>query len=138
MGYVRAIYVFLMRLFLVHIHRHRCNVLRPLPISVSLSQPLSTTHGQRLLVALERRHRHKRRRPSNSNLGVVLDKEGRVFVSGLKRNDAELCIEILDRVSCDPHPLPSSAVSDGFFRPRSVQPQNHREIAFLRRIEEAC
>jgi len=30
---------------------------------------------------------------------IVLDKEGRAFVLNLKRKDAELCIEILDRVS---------------------------------------
>jgi len=38
---------------------------------------------------------------------IVLDKDGRTFVSNLERNDAELCIEILDRVSHDPYPLPS-------------------------------
>ena len=30
---------------------------------------------------------------------IVDNKEGRTFVSGLKRKDAEHCIEILDRVS---------------------------------------
>jgi len=38
---------------------------------------------------------------------IVLDKEGRVFILGLERNYAELCMEILDRVSRDPYPLPS-------------------------------
>ena len=47
---------------------------------------------------------------------IVLDKEGRTFISNLARKDAELCIEILDHVSRDPHLLPAFAVSDGFFR----------------------
>ena len=34
---------------------------------------------------------------------ILVDKEGRVFISRLERKDAELCIEILDYVSCDPH-----------------------------------
>jgi len=38
---------------------------------------------------------------------IVLDKEGRAFISRLERDDAELCIEILDRVSRNPYPLPS-------------------------------
>jgi len=33
---------------------------------------------------------------------IVLDREGRTFVLNLERNDAELCMEILDRVSPDP------------------------------------
>jgi len=47
---------------------------------------------------------------------ILVDKEGRSFVSDLEREDAELCIEILDRVSRDLHLLPSFAISDGFFR----------------------
>jgi len=38
---------------------------------------------------------------------IVLDKEGRAFILRLERNCAELCMEILDRVSRDPYPLPS-------------------------------
>ena len=34
---------------------------------------------------------------------ILIDKEGRGFISSLKRKDAELCIEVLDRVSCDLH-----------------------------------
>ena len=34
---------------------------------------------------------------------ILVDKEGRVFISRLERKDAELCIEILDYVGCDPH-----------------------------------
>ena len=45
---------------------------------------------------------------------ILLDKEGRAFISNLER-DAELCIEILDRVSRDPCLL-LPAISDGFFR----------------------
>lgn len=32
---------------------------------------------------------------------IVLDREGRTFILNLEHNDAELCIEILDRVSSD-------------------------------------
>ena len=32
--------------------------------------------------------------------GILADKEGRIFISRLERKDAELCIEILDHVSC--------------------------------------
>jgi len=47
---------------------------------------------------------------------ILLDKEGRSFILRLERNDAELCVELLDRVSPDLY-LPSSfAASDGFFR----------------------
>ena len=38
---------------------------------------------------------------------ILLDKEGRTFISSLKRKDAQLCMEILDSVSRDPSPLPS-------------------------------
>ena len=48
--------------------------------------------------------------------GILVDKEGRNFISNLLRKDAELCIEILDRVSCAPHQYPSSAVLYAFFR----------------------
>jgi hypothetical protein len=47
---------------------------------------------------------------------ILVDKEGRVFLSRLERKDAELCIEILDHVSRDLHLLPSFAISDGFTR----------------------
>ena len=35
---------------------------------------------------------------------ILTDEQGGTFVSQLGRRDAELCIEILDRVSRDPHP----------------------------------
>jgi hypothetical protein len=38
---------------------------------------------------------------------ILLDKEDRASISKLERKDAELCIEILDHVSRDLHPLPS-------------------------------
>jgi len=38
---------------------------------------------------------------------ILLDKEGRTFILKLEHNDAELCINILDRVSCHSYPLPS-------------------------------
>ena len=67
---------------------------------------------------------------------ILLDKEGRSFISNLERKDAELCIEILDHVSRDPYLLPSppsQMVSPG---PCRAQPQNRRETGFLHRIEE--
>ena len=60
---------------------------------------------------------------------IVLDKEGRAFISNLERDDAELCIEILDRVSRELYLLPSFAVSDGFFRASqdtTSEPQRNR------------
>ena len=47
---------------------------------------------------------------------ILADEEGRTFVSRLERKDAELCIEILDHVSCDLYPLPSFTASDGLVR----------------------
>jgi len=38
---------------------------------------------------------------------IVLDREGRTFILNLEHNDAELCMEILDRVSRDPYLFPS-------------------------------
>ena len=38
---------------------------------------------------------------------ILLDKEGRTFIANLTREDAELCIEILDYVSRGPYPLSS-------------------------------
>ena len=47
---------------------------------------------------------------------ILVDRKGRALISRLDRKDAELCIEILDRVGYDLHPLLASAVSDGFIR----------------------
>ena len=47
---------------------------------------------------------------------ILADRDGGTFISRLERKHAELCIEILDHVSRDLHPLPSSVVSDGFIR----------------------
>jgi len=47
---------------------------------------------------------------------IVVDKEGRAFISNLECDDAELCIEILDRVSHDLYICPLPPASDGFFR----------------------
>ena len=33
---------------------------------------------------------------------ILADKEGRSFISCLDREQAELCVRILDHVSCDP------------------------------------
>ena len=59
---------------------------------------------------------------------ILLDKEGRTFISNLAREDANLCIEILDLVSPDPHLLPSP-VSDGSIRvsqSTTSEPQRNR------------
>jgi len=37
---------------------------------------------------------------------ILVDKEGRAFISHLAHKDAELCIEILDHVSCDLYLFP--------------------------------
>jgi len=37
---------------------------------------------------------------------ILADKEGRAFISHLEREDAKLCIEILDRVGHDLYLLP--------------------------------
>jgi hypothetical protein len=68
---------------------------------------------------------------------ILLDKEGRVFISNLEHKEAELCIEILDHVSSDVHPPPSSAISL-MISPghRRAQPQIRRETGFLRHVEE--
>ena len=67
---------------------------------------------------------------------ILVEKEGRTFISSLERKDAELCIEILDHVRCDMHlfPLsPSQMISAGH---RRAQPQKHRETGLLRHIAE--
>lgn len=37
---------------------------------------------------------------------ILLDKEGRIFISNLERKDAKICIEVLDHVSRDQYLLP--------------------------------
>ena len=69
---------------------------------------------------------------------ILLDKEGRAFISSLERDDAKLCIEILDRVSRDSYLLPlspSQMVPSGH---RGARTQSHRETRFLRRVKETC
>ena len=46
---------------------------------------------------------------------ILVDREGRAFVSSLDRTSAEYCIDILDRVSSDPRPspFPSSSFHQG-------------------------
>ena len=48
---------------------------------------------------------------------IVVDKQGRVFVSSLEREEAELCVKILDDVSRDALPISS---------PHTVSPGHHR------------
>ena len=54
--------------------------------------------------------------------GILADEEGKTFILRLERKDAELCIEVLDRVSPNHFPLPPpQTVSSGN---RRGQPQN--------------
>jgi hypothetical protein len=69
---------------------------------------------------------------------ILLDKEGRAFISNLEHKEAELCIEILDHVSRDMPPSPSSAISPMISSGhRQAQPQIRRETGFFRHVEEA-
>ena len=47
---------------------------------------------------------------------ILTDREGRAFILSLERPDAELCIDILDRVSHCLDLDPSLVDSDGFIR----------------------
>ena len=47
---------------------------------------------------------------------ILADKEGRVFISRLEREDAELCIDILDHVSRSRSTFIPFAVSEGIVR----------------------
>ena len=47
---------------------------------------------------------------------ILADEEGRAFVSRLEHKDAELCVEILDHVGDDLHPLLAFALSGGSTR----------------------
>lgn len=68
---------------------------------------------------------------------ILADKEGNTFVSRLERKDAELCIEILGRVSHDKHLLPFRRLR-WFVGYRVVQPRTRRETGFLCHIEKTC
>ena len=52
---------------------------------------------------------------------IVVDREGRVFVSGLDHEAAKLCFEILDSVGCNLH-LPPSTASDSLVRASQSTP----------------
>jgi len=66
----------------------------------------------------------------------LVEKEGRVFFSRLDGKEAELCVEILDDVSCDPHsshlPLPQT---DSLGRCRT-RPQTYQEACSLYHLQE--
>ena len=68
--------------------------------------------------------------------GVLADKGGRTFISRLDREDAELCIEILDHVSRDVHLIPPFAPQMVSAGPRVTQPQDCREAGLLRHVEK--
>jgi len=69
---------------------------------------------------------------------ILVDKEGRYFISDLGCGDAELCIEILDHVSHSLHPLPTFAISVVSLGSRRSQTQDHREAGFLHHAEATC
>jgi len=50
---------------------------------------------------------------------IVVDKQGRAFTLDLKHEEAELCVETLDYVSCDLSLPP-------LLRPQMVSPGHHR------------
>ena len=69
---------------------------------------------------------------------ILADKEGRAFASRLERQDAEVCIEILDHVSRDQCLFLSLPVRVCFAGHHREQAQKCREAGFLRYVEEAC
>ena len=69
---------------------------------------------------------------------ILVDEEGRAFISALDNEGSELCVKILDNVSRDTYPpnlLPLHTVSLGCYRTR---PQTCREAGLLRYLEETC
>ena len=66
---------------------------------------------------------------------ILADNEGRVFISSLKRKDAELCIEVLDHVSRDLYTSssPPQMALSGHRRRRA---QIRREEHFFRHTEK--
>ena len=69
---------------------------------------------------------------------ILADQEGRRFVSYLGREDAELCIEILDRVSRDLSLPPFFVFSAALSGNIEVQSQIHRKTQLLCHAEETC
>ena len=70
---------------------------------------------------------------------IVFDKQGRAFTLDLKLEDAELCVEILDYVSCDlclpPRLRRLRRPSPGYHR---AEPQTRREERVLPHAETTC
>jgi len=69
---------------------------------------------------------------------ILVGKEGRVFISRLGREDAELSIRILDRVSRDLHlsvPQPQT-VRQGIMEHELKPPMKHAFFVALRRLAE--
>ena len=70
---------------------------------------------------------------------ILATKDGRVFISRLGREEAELSIRILDNVSYDLHlPPPPIPTSDGSSGDHETQPRIYHEERFLCCVEEAC
>ena len=57
---------------------------------------------------------------------IVVDREGRTFISSLPRKDADLCIEILDHVSPNSYTHPSFVVSNRF--PQGIAEYNLKTV----------
>ena len=69
---------------------------------------------------------------------ILVEKDGRAFVSRLEHKYTDFCIDVLDRVSYYSRiqpPLTSQTIWPGH---RNTRSQNHRETGFLCYTEEAC
>ena len=69
---------------------------------------------------------------------ILVQKDGRAFVSRLENKYTDFCIDLLDRVSHDLHtqpPLTPRIVWPGY---RNTRSQNPRETGFLCHTEKAC
>jgi len=72
-------------------------------------------------------------------LGKILaDKKGRDFILGLGREDAKLCMDLSDKVSCDLHLLllPPHTVLQGITEPNLKPGEKHFFFVTLRRLAE--
>ena len=59
---------------------------------------------------------------------IVVNKDGRAFISGLGREEAELCIEVLDYVSCDLRLCPSNVLDRLVRASQSTSSKPTREV----------
>ena len=88
---------------------------------------------------MERRRQHNQQSRSVLALSKILtDRAGRDSSLGLRREEAELSINILDRVSFDSHlPLPPpQIVRQGIVEPNLGSAEKHNFYVVLRRLVE--